>query len=135
MTSKLASQEGSTADLQQNKKQAEKECEALRKSIQELDMSLKKAEAEKQSKENQIRNIQDEMHKQEMTLAKLSRERKHQEEVNKKLLDDLQSQEERGGSEANTRQKLQQSLEVIVTVEFRPTSVFGYSKNLRPRIG
>lgn len=112
MNGKLASQQSSTEDLQRNKKQAEKECDALRKSIQELDMSLKKAEAEKQSKENQIRNIQDEMHKQEMTLAKLSRERKHQEEVNKKLLDDLQSEEDRSGSEKNTRQKLQQTLEV-----------------------
>ena len=34
------------------KKRIEQECESLKKEIQELDLTLKKAEAEKQSKEN-----------------------------------------------------------------------------------
>lgn len=53
----------------------------MKKNIAELDLSLRKVEAEKQSKENQIRALVDESQKQEATLAKLNREKKQQQEV------------------------------------------------------
>ena len=39
----------------------ENECSEIKKTAQELDLTLKKAEAEKAAKDNQIRSLQEEM--------------------------------------------------------------------------
>jgi chromosome segregation ATPase len=50
--------EEKTASVHQQKKKAEQECENLKRNVNEMDLAMKKMEAEKQSKENQIRAIQ-----------------------------------------------------------------------------
>lgn len=58
-------QEERNSDLQKGKKKVEQECDTLRKNIQDLELSIKKQEAEKQAKDQQIRSLQDEMTQQD----------------------------------------------------------------------
>ncbi len=51
------------------------------KCLQDMELSLRKAESEKQSKDHNIRSLQDEMAQQDELVAKLNKEKKHQEEV------------------------------------------------------
>lgn len=44
-------------------------------------MTIKKQEAERQSKDHQIRSLQEEIQAQDDAIAKANKERKHQEEV------------------------------------------------------
>ena len=53
MNARLAGEESRAIELQKNRKRTEAECESLRKNITELDVGLRKTEAEKQAKENQ----------------------------------------------------------------------------------
>lgn len=54
----LVRAEEKTASVHQQKKKVEQECEHLKRNVNEMDLAMKKMEAEKQSKENQIRAIQ-----------------------------------------------------------------------------
>uniref|UniRef100_A0A915EFF8 Myosin motor domain-containing protein n=1 Tax=Ditylenchus dipsaci TaxID=166011 RepID=A0A915EFF8_9BILA len=110
-SSKLATEEHRATEMLKSKKRAEEECNSLKKNISELDLTLRKFEAEKQSKENQIRNLTEEQQKQELTLNKLNRERKHQQEATKKLMEELQTEEEKSNQEKSLRTKLQKGLE------------------------
>ncbi|CAJ0577863.1 unnamed protein product, partial [Mesorhabditis spiculigera] len=107
-----AAEEGNTEGLRA-KKRAEGELEALKKQLQDLQMSLRKGESEKQSKEHQIRSLQDEMQHQEETLAKLNKEKKHQEELNRKLLEDLSSEEDKVNHSNKVKTKLEQTLDEL----------------------
>ncbi|CAJ0963261.1 unnamed protein product, partial [Mesorhabditis belari] len=91
----LAIAEESNSDGLRAKKRAEGELDGLKKQLQDLQMSLRKGESERQSKEHQIRSLQDEMQHQDETVAKLSKEKKHQEEMNRKLVEDLHSEEDK----------------------------------------
>jgi septal ring factor EnvC (AmiA/AmiB activator) len=57
VTAQLAGEESRAIELQKNRKRTEQECESLRKNITELDVGLRKMEAEKQAKDNQV-NLQ-----------------------------------------------------------------------------
>lgn len=57
--------------------------ENLKKNVQDLEMTIKKQEAERQSKDHQIRSLQDEIAAQDDSIAKANKERKQQEEVRK----------------------------------------------------
>jgi hypothetical protein len=54
VTAQLAGEESRAIELQKNRKRTEQECESLRKNITELDVGLRKMEAEKQAKDNQV---------------------------------------------------------------------------------
>ena len=49
--------------------------ESLKKQIQDLELSLRKAESEKQSKDHQIRSLQDEMAQQDENISRLNKVR------------------------------------------------------------
>jgi len=53
VNSQLASEESRAIELQKSRKKTEAECESLRKNISNLDVGLRKIEAEKNAKENQ----------------------------------------------------------------------------------
>ncbi|VDK69880.1 unnamed protein product, partial [Anisakis simplex] len=97
-------------DLLRAKKKAEGEVESIRKQIQDVEMSARKAETERQSKDHQIRSVQDEMQQQEQVIAKLSKELKHQEEMNKKILEDLNCEGDKSNHVAKIKSKLEQTL-------------------------
>jgi len=53
VNSQLASEESRAIELQKSRKKTEAECESLRKNISNLDVGLRKIEAQKNAKENQ----------------------------------------------------------------------------------
>ncbi|KAI6228188.1 Myosin head [Aphelenchoides besseyi] len=103
--------EDRNADLQRGKKKLEGDLESLKKQIQDLEMSLRKSESEKQSKDHQIRSLQDEMQQLDENLAKSNREKKAQEEANRKLMEDLQAEEDKGNHSNKLKAKLEQQLD------------------------
>ncbi|GMT32623.1 hypothetical protein PFISCL1PPCAC_23920, partial [Pristionchus fissidentatus] len=111
--SRLDYEEQCGHDIIGSKKRVEAECAEIKKTAQELDLTLKKAEAEKAAKENQIRSLTEEMKSQDDNISKLSKERRAQEEANKKLQDDLQAVEEANLANQKLRQKLAQTLEDV----------------------
>uniref|UniRef100_A0A914CDF9 Myosin heavy chain n=1 Tax=Acrobeloides nanus TaxID=290746 RepID=A0A914CDF9_9BILA len=111
LNDQLSNSEDTSVDLQKAKKRAEQEADGLKKNIQDLEMSLRKADSEKSSKDHNIRSLQDELQQLDETIAKLNKEKKQQEEINKKLLEDLHGNEDKTGHANKIKQKLEQSLE------------------------
>ncbi|CAI4222378.1 unnamed protein product [Auanema sp. JU1783] len=110
-TSRLEAEESAAGELTKEKKRVEQECAELKKTCQDIDLSLRKVEAEKMAKEHQIRALQDEMRQQDENISKLNKERKHQEETNKKLSEDLAAAEEQNLAANKLKAKLMQTLE------------------------
>lgn len=105
LSDRIAEMEDRNEDLQRAKKKGESEINDLKKKnqvriiepklkmrnfaesdqkmsyVQELEMALRKAETEKQSREQNIRSLQDEMAGQDEAIARVNKEKKHQEEV------------------------------------------------------
>ncbi|VDL76370.1 unnamed protein product [Nippostrongylus brasiliensis] len=98
-------------DKQLAEVQMEQEIAEHKKHAQDLELSLKKAESEKQARDHNIRSLQDEMANQDETVARLNKEKKHQEEVNRKLMEDLQAEEDRVNHMEKVRAKLEQQLD------------------------
>ncbi|GMT32620.1 hypothetical protein PFISCL1PPCAC_23917, partial [Pristionchus fissidentatus] len=71
--SRLDYEEQCGHDIIGSKKRVEAECAEIKKTAQELDLTLKKAEAEKAAKENQIRSLTEEMKSQDDNISKLSK--------------------------------------------------------------
>lgn len=106
-------QESRNSELTKAKKKIEGELDGLKKNIQDLEMSLRKADSEKTSKDNQVRSLQDEMRQQDELIAKLNKEKKHQEEVNRKLTEDLQAEEDKVNHMNKVKAKLEQNLDEV----------------------
>ncbi|EPB73264.1 myosin head [Ancylostoma ceylanicum] len=98
-------------DKQLAEVQYEQEIAEHKKHAQDLELSLKKAESEKQARDHNIRSLQDEMANQDEAVARLNKEKKHQEEVNRKLMEDLQAEEDRVNHMEKVRAKLEQQLD------------------------
>ncbi|VDL79721.1 unnamed protein product, partial [Nippostrongylus brasiliensis] len=73
---RLEAEEATAVQLQKEKKRVEAECAELKKHCQDIDLSLRKSDAEKLAKEHQIRSLQDEMRQQDEAISKLHKERK-----------------------------------------------------------
>jgi hypothetical protein len=128
---RLAEQEDRNSGLAKSKKKVEQDNESLKKIITELEMTIKKQEAEKQSKDHQIRSLQDEIAAQDEVIAKVNKEKKHQEEVfiifkhpvivfsqckfqvNRKLLEDIQAEEDKVNHLNKVKNKLEQTLDEV----------------------
>ena len=54
MNTQLAEAEETTANTHAQKKKVEQECEGLKRQVNEKELALKKAEADKTTKENQV---------------------------------------------------------------------------------
>ena len=87
------------------------EAENLKKNIEDVDLSLEKVQAEKETKEVQIKALQDEMAAQDESIAKANREKKHQDEVNRKLTEDLQGEEDKVNHLNKVKGKLEHALD------------------------
>lgn len=58
MTERLQEQEDKNTDLSKARKKIEQDVENLKKQIQDLELTIRKQESEKQSKDNQIKSLQ-----------------------------------------------------------------------------
>ncbi len=87
--------------------------DSLKKAIQDLELSLRKAESEKNSKDHQIKSLQEEMGNQDELVAKLNKEMKHQGECSKKLMEDLQGEEDKVNHLNKVKAKLDAQVESV----------------------
>ncbi|VDD93269.1 unnamed protein product, partial [Enterobius vermicularis] len=110
---RLSEQENRTSNVTRDKKRVEEECDKLKRSIQDLELLLRKTESEKSSKDSQLRAIQEEMNQQDETIAKLNKEKKHQEEVNRKLYEDISAEEDRSNQVKRQKEKLELQMEEL----------------------
>ncbi|CAJ0577938.1 unnamed protein product, partial [Mesorhabditis spiculigera] len=110
---RLAEAEDANSEAVSGKKRVENELGQLRKQIQDMQMSLRKVEAERTSKDHQIRSLHDEMQQQEDTIAKLTKEKKHQEEQHRKLMEDLASEEDKVNHSNKVKSKLESTLDEL----------------------
>lgn len=68
---RLGELEDRNSDLQRVKKKGEQEIDNLKKNVQDMELSLRKAESEKQAREHNIRSLQDEMAQQDVTCYRM----------------------------------------------------------------
>uniref|UniRef100_A0A0K0FNS7 Myosin-2 (inferred by orthology to a C. elegans protein) n=1 Tax=Strongyloides venezuelensis TaxID=75913 RepID=A0A0K0FNS7_STRVS len=107
----IAAEEDRYCEVLKQKKLLEGDVDSIKRSIQDMELTLKKSEAEKTNRDNQIRSLQEELNQQDITLAKLNKERRHQDENAKKMTEDLAREEEKTSETNRIRQKLQQTME------------------------
>ncbi|KAK6023659.1 hypothetical protein OSTOST_10546 [Ostertagia ostertagi] len=113
LNDQLADQEDRNAALSKAKKKVEQDNDLLKKTVSDLETTIKKQEGEKQSKDHQIRSLQDEIASQDEIISKINKEKKYQEEVNRKLLDDMQAQEDKINHVNKIKAKLETTLDEI----------------------
>uniref|UniRef100_A0A8D2N803 Myosin-7B n=1 Tax=Zonotrichia albicollis TaxID=44394 RepID=A0A8D2N803_ZONAL len=99
---KLGDDEEMNADLAARKRKLEDECSELKKDMDELELTLVKAEKEKHATENKVGLDE--------TVAKLVKEKKALQEAQQQALDDLQIEEEKVNTLSKARTKLEQQV-------------------------
>lgn len=62
----------------------------LKKEIEDLELSVNKADGDKATKDHQIRNLNEEITHQDELVNKLNKEKKQMQEINQKTGEDLQ---------------------------------------------
>ncbi|KAK6019874.1 myosin head [Ostertagia ostertagi] len=107
---RLEAEETTAVQLQKEKKQVEAECAELKKQCQDIDLSLRKSEAEKLAKEHQIRSLQDEMRQQDEAISKLHKGAQKS-GGDQQLNEDLQAAEDQNMASNKLKSKLMQTLE------------------------
>ena len=94
-TERLQQEEEARNQLFQSKKKTEQELSGLKKDIEDLELSVQKAEQDKATKDHQIRNLNDEIAHQDELINKINKEKKHLQECNQKTGEDLQAIEDK----------------------------------------
>merc|ERR1712013_347963 len=96
---RLADTEGQRAEMQDKKRRYESDLSSFRKDIDDMNMSIQKAEQEKTNRDHTIRNLNDEIAHQDEAINKLTEEKvDHMNKVKVKLevtLDELEDSYER----------------------------------------
>ena len=85
----------------------------LLKELEDVELNLKRAEQEKQTKDSQIRTLTDELSRQEETMARVNRDKKNLEELLKKTQEDLAGEEDKCNNLNKTKQKLEQTVDEV----------------------
>ncbi|ODM92650.1 Myosin heavy chain, muscle [Orchesella cincta] len=110
---RLTQEEEARQQLFQSKKKVEQEVQGLRKEQEELELSLSKAEADRNTKDHQIRTLNDEIARQDELINKLNKEKKHMQELSGKTGEDLQGAEDKVNHLNKVKAKLEQTLDEL----------------------
>merc|ERR1712142_78752 len=81
---KLADTEQQRADMQEKKRRYENDLSSFRKDIDDMNMSIQKAEQERTNRDHTIRNLNDEIAHQDELINKLTKEKKYLQETQSK---------------------------------------------------
>ena len=73
---RLSEEEEAREALMQAKKKMEQEMNHVKKELEDLELTIQKAEQDRATKDHQIRNLQDEIAHQQELIAKLNKEKK-----------------------------------------------------------
>ncbi|XP_069185652.1 myosin heavy chain, muscle isoform X7 [Procambarus clarkii] len=112
-TERLQQEEEARNQLFQSKKKIEQELSGLKKDIEDLELSVQKAEQDKATKDHQIRNLNDEIAHQDELINKINKEKKHLQECNQKTAEDLQGIEDKCNHLNKVKAKLEQTLDEL----------------------
>lgn len=110
---RLCSEEEAHTQLVQTRRKLESEVTNLKKDVDDMELTIQKAEQDKASKEHQIRNLNDEISNQDDLINKLTKEKKHLQEVNQKTAEDLQGTEDKVNHLNKVKAKLEQTLDEL----------------------
>ncbi|XP_069991016.1 myosin heavy chain, muscle-like isoform X4 [Penaeus vannamei] len=112
-TERLQQEEEARNQLFQGKKKIEQEISGLKKDIEDLELTVQKAEQDKATKDHQIRNLNDEIAHQDELINKINKEKKHLQECNQKTAEDLQGIEDKCNHLNKVKAKLEQTLDEL----------------------
>ncbi|XP_068202771.1 myosin heavy chain, muscle-like isoform X29 [Palaemon carinicauda] len=110
---RLQQEEEARNQLFQGKKKQEQEISGLKKDIEDLELSMQKAEQDKATKDHQIRNLNDEIAHQDELINKINKEKKHLQECNQKTAEDLQGIEDKCNHLNKVKAKLESTLDEL----------------------
>ncbi|XP_026481147.1 myosin heavy chain, muscle-like isoform X21 [Ctenocephalides felis] len=110
---RLNQEEDARNQLFQSKKKLEQEISGMKKDIEDLELSVQKAEQDKATKDHQIRSLNDEIAHQDELINKLNKEKKMQGENNQKTAEELQASEDKVNHLNKVKAKLEQTLDEL----------------------
>ncbi|CAO2578118.1 Myh7b [Lemmus lemmus] len=111
LNERLEDEEEVNADLAARRRKLEDECTELKKDIDDLELTLAKAEKEKQATENKEMAALDE------SVVRLTKEKKALQEAHQQALGDLQAEEDRVSALAKAKIRLEQQVEDECSLE------------------
>merc|ERR1712059_209915 len=95
------------------KRKYENDLGSYRKDIDDLEISIQKAEQEKTNRDHTIRNMNDEIAHQDELINKLNKEKKYAMETQAKSTEELTSAEEKMGALTKIKTKLEVTLDEL----------------------
>ena len=100
-------------ELNENKRKFENDLGSFKKDIDDMEMTIQKAEQEKTNRDHTIRNMNDEIAHQDELINKLNKEKKHAVETQAKANDDLSTAEEKMDNLNKIKTKLEVTLDEL----------------------
>ncbi|XP_064079387.1 myosin heavy chain, muscle-like [Macrobrachium nipponense] len=110
---RLKQEEETRNRIYQEKKKADQVIQSLKNEVEDLELSVQKAEQDKASKDHQIHTLNDEISHQEDLLNKMNKEKKHLQECNQKTAEDLQVVEDKCNHLNKVKAKLEQTIDEL----------------------
>ncbi|CAL1262322.1 unnamed protein product [Larinioides sclopetarius] len=110
---RLIHEEDAHLQMAQIRKKLELDLNTLKKEVEDLELTIQKAEQDKQSRDHQIRNLNEEISHQDDLINKLTKEKKNLQEVNQKTSEDLQVTEDKVNHLNKVKIKLEQTLDEL----------------------
>ncbi|GFY55713.1 myosin heavy chain, muscle [Trichonephila inaurata madagascariensis] len=110
---RLSHEEDAHVQMAQIKKKLELDVNTLKKEVEDLELTIQKAEQDKQSRDHQIRNLNEEISHQDDLINKLTKEKKHLQEISQKTSEDLQVTEDKVNHLNKVKIKLEQTLDEL----------------------
>ncbi|KAF8792400.1 Myosin-3 like protein [Argiope bruennichi] len=110
---RLTHEEDAHLQMAQIRKKLELDLNTLKKEVEDLELTIQKAEQDKQSRDHQIRNLNEEISHQDDLINKLTKEKKHLQEINQKTSEDLQVTEDKVNHLNKVKIKLEQTLDEL----------------------
>jgi len=110
---RLADTEAAKNDMNDKKRRYENDLSSFRKDIDDMNMSIQKAEQEKTNRDHTIRNLNDEIAHQDEVINKLTKEKKYMQESQAKSSDELTQAEEKVDHLNKVKVKLEVTLDEL----------------------
>jgi myosin heavy chain 6/7 len=109
----LVQREAERQEANAEKKVQEQECVAVKKDIEDIEISIQKLEQEKTNRDHTIRTLNDEVANQDEVINKLNKEKKHVSETASKAVEDLQVAEDKVNHMNSIKSKLESTLDEL----------------------
>ena len=110
-------------EMTESKRKFENDLGSFKKDIDDMEMTIQKAEQEKTNRDHTIRNMNDEIAHQDELINKLNKEKKHAVETQAKANDDLSTAEEKMDNLNKIKTKLEVTLDELEVSNYKLSSL------------